>query len=316
MKKQGLGGVDVVLATFNGEKFLPSFLKSLNEQTQYMDRLLFRDDGSKDNTLNILESFWSDNFLVAQTSFIDGNLGVARNFSFILEQSSAQYVLLADQDDIWYPEKIEKSLARIIELEKTKVGGLRPALVFSDLDVVDENLNLVNPSFIKMQGLEHLLQPNFIQLLTQNVAPGCTMIVNRALLDLALPIPKEAVMHDWWLIQVASLFGCIGYIDEPTIAYRQHGNNQVGAISRDVFSIFQDILNGGLLYKQRILSAQQQAGILIARYERMIKDSDLAAATTFANLSELCIGYRQFSAWKRGLRKSGFIRNVGFYCLM
>ena len=145
MKKQGLGGVDVVLATFNGEKFLSSFLKSLNEQTQYMDRLLFRDDGSKDNTLNILESFGSDNFLVTQAHFIDCNLGVVGNFSLMLEQSSAQYVLLADQDDIWYPEKIEKSLARIIELEKTKDGGIRPALVFSDLHVVDDNLNLINP---------------------------------------------------------------------------------------------------------------------------------------------------------------------------
>ncbi len=316
MKGQGLVGVDVLLATYNGEKFLPSFLKSLNEQTQHMDRLLFRDDGSKDNTLNILKSFCSDNFLIAKSDSIDGNLGVIGNFSCILEESSAQYVLLADQDDVWYPEKIAKSLARIIELEKTEVGGIRPALVFSDLHVVDENLNLVNPSFIKMQGLEKLQQPNFIQLLTQNVAPGCSMIVNRALLDIAVPIPCEAAMHDWWLMLVASLFGGIDYLDEPTVAYRQHGGNQVGAKSLDLLAILKDAVKGGDLYRHRISQAQLQAKTIVARYGKEMRKSDLAAATAFVSLPEFSRGYRQFLAWRHGLKKSGCIRNIGFYCLM
>ncbi len=308
--------VEVALAVYNGSLYLPEFLESLRLQTNQDWSLIARDDVSSDASVNIVEKWGSINRKVRLIKNDQKNFGVIGNFSKILSSTQAKYVMLADQDDVWCPDKIGKSLAKIIELEKTEHGEVCPALVFSDLHVVDDKLNLVNSSFIKMQGLDKLQQPSFIQLLTQNVAPGCTMIVNRALLDLALPIPQEVAMHDWWLIQVASLFGRIGYIDEPTIAYRQHGSNQVGAISRDVFSIFQDILNGGRLYKKRILNAQLQARVLIARYDGMVKDSDLAAATTFANLSELCIGYRQFLAWKRGLRKSGFIRNIGFYCLM
>ena len=189
-------------------------------------------------------------------------------------------------------------------------------MVFTDLHVVDANLNLVHSSFIAQQRLQSLTKPNFINLLTQNVAPGCTMIVNRQLLDIALPIPKDVVMHDWWLMQVASLFGRIGYINEPTIAYRQHGLNQVGAVSRNFFNILKDVLKGGRLYKCRIDKARLQASILVARYNNNMKKDDLKAANTFSRLSSYPILYRQLVAFKSGLKKSGFVRNIGFYLFM
>ena len=167
-----------------------------------------------------------------------------------------------------------------------------------------------------MLGLEQLQEPNFIQLLTQNVAPGCTMIVNRALLNIALPIPYEAVMHDWWLILVASLFGRIGYINEPTIAYRQHESNQVGANSLSLNAMLRDIRNSGASYKRRLLQAQLQAGALIARYGEKMDKSDLAAASVYASLSTRPFLLRRIIAWRYGLRKNGFIRNAGFYLLM
>lgn len=307
--------VEIALATFNGAEYLEEFLGSLVCQSYRNWTIVARDDGSRDGTVSILEKW---NTLHGKAALVDGgtaNLGVIRNFSEVLANTSAPYVMLADQDDVWYREKIGQSLAAIRKIEALEGEGC-PALVFTDLHITDQSLSVTHPSFIRMQGLEKLCNPHFRQLLTQNVAPGCTMIVNRALLEIALPIPSEAAMHDWWLIQVASLFGSIGFIDEPTIAYRQHGNNQVGATARGFTSIFADIINGGGKYKRRLGQAQMQAGALIARYADSMNEAELAAAVTFSSLSAYRPLYRQFKAWRHGLSKAGFVRNAGFYCLM
>jgi glycosyltransferase involved in cell wall biosynthesis len=308
--------VEIALAIYNGSAYLGEFLQSLNLQSNLNWTVLARDDGSSDDSVSIFKDWISrcERMRLLETNL--SNLGTVKNFSEILSNTTAEYVMLADQDDIWHPEKIAKSLAQIRELERSETGEVVPALVYSDLHVVDDKLNLINSSFIKMQGLDEMHHPSFIQLLTQNVAPGCTMMVNRALLDLALPIPNEAAMHDWWLMQVASLFGRIGYIDEPLIAYRQHGSNQVGAITRSFFSMFCDLIGGARLYKNRIFKAQLQAKVLIERYGDLINRPDFAAAVTFSGLSKFCVGYRQYLAWRHGLRKSGFFRNLGFYYLM
>jgi glycosyltransferase involved in cell wall biosynthesis len=308
--------LDLVLAIYNGEKFLPQLLDSLNAQSRSGWRMIYRDDDSDDKSIQVLQNYHSSNFNIIRDTSVQGNLGVVGNFSCLLQQSNASYVMLADQDDVWYSEKIAKSFAAIRQLERNVAGVIQPTLVFTDVNVVDVDINIQHSSFLKMQGLERLMKPKFNQLLTQNVAPGCTMIVNRALLDLALPIPMEAAMHDWWLMQVASLFGRIGYIDEPTMAYRQHGANQVGATSRSLKSMMQDILNGGANYKKRLLQAQLQAGTLIDRYSEKMDRSDLAAASVFASLPTKPLLLRQIIAWQNGLRKTGFIRNAGFYFLM
>lgn len=308
--------LDLVLAIYNGERFLPQFLDSLNAQSRSGWRMIYRDDESDDKSIQVLQNYHSSNFNIIRVTSVRGNLGVVGNFSCLLQQSDASYVMLADQDDVWYSEKIAKSFAAIKQLERNEAGVIQPSLVFTDVNVVDVDINIQHPSFQKMQGLEWLMKPKFNQLLTQNVAPGCTMIVNRALLDLALPIPMEAAMHDWWLMQVASLFGRIGYIDEPTMAYRQHGGNQVGATSCSLKSMLQDILNGGANYKKRLLQAQLQAGALIDRYAEKMDRSNLATASVFASLSTRPLLLRQIIAWRYGLRKNGFIRNAGFYLLM
>ncbi len=308
--------VNIVLAIYNGENYLPEFLESLEKQNVFGWKLLYRDDGSSDKSVTILENFKSKKFEINKKYDSLGNIGVINNFSSLLSQSTGKYVMLADQDDIWYPDKIATSLAAIQKMEKDDTGKIKPALVFSDLHVVDDNLNITHPSFIKMQGLEQLCQPSFLQLLTQNVAPGCTMIVNRALLDLALPIPVDIAMHDWWLIQVASLFGRIDFLKKPTIAYRQHQKNLVGARSRSLISISKDIFKSTDGYRSRQLKAQRQASAIIIRYANTMNKSDKAAAIAFSNLSKKLLLVRQLTAFRYGLKQSGFLRNFGFYCLM
>ena len=308
--------VDICLATYNGTQFLKEFYESLREQTCKNWVLIARDDCSIDKTVDLLRQFSEENSNVRLLDDAEGNVGVIQNFSILLSKTTSNYVMLADQDDVWYPAKVEKSLDVIKDIERLPSGKIGPALVFTDLDVVDTNLKSIGPSFLHMQGLWKLRNPSFRQLLTQNVAPGCTMIVNRALLDLALPIPVDAAMHDWWLIQVASLFGRIGFIGDPTIAYRQHEGNLVGAKSSKMASKAADLFAGANKYHNRLRKAQCQANSLLLRYGGLISTTDREAVTAFSRLSSYPPVLRQMTAARHGLRKVGFIRNLGFYCLM
>lgn len=142
------------------------------------------------------------------------------------------------------------------------------------------------------------------------------MIVNRSLLKRALPVPSSAVMHDWWLIQVAALLGVVGFVDEPTIAYRQHGSNQIGATSLSVGSVLRDLMQGGRRYKNRIRHAQVQAASLLQRYGELMSEQEAGAVKAFATLSEQRLLTRQWIAYRHRLSKTGAIRNIGFYFLM
>lgn len=307
----------ILLALYNGSKYLPEFLASLDVQTNQQWMLSARDDGSKDASVQIVADYCATRGPGNQV--VPGNnVGVIRNFSLLLESAGADYVMLADQDDVWFPTKIATSLAAIKKLESESGGVDVPALVFTDLHVVDADLKLIDQSFVRSQGLLPLALtgPVFRSLLTQNVAPGCTMIVNQALLKRALPVPSSAVMHDWWLIQVAALLGVVGFVDEPTIAYRQHGSNQVGATSLSVSAIFRDLLQGGRRYRGRIRNAQEQAAALLARYGDLMSEENAAAAKAFATLSEHRFLARQWLAYRHRLSKAGATRNLGFYFLM
>jgi glycosyltransferase involved in cell wall biosynthesis len=304
--------VDICLGTYNGEKYLPSFYASIAAQSHADWRLLVRDDGSGDSTWDIIGKLAKDDSRVVPIVDRSGNLGVVGNFAALLSRSAADYVMLADQDDIWYPNKIRDSLHENQALQAQNCNGDRPVLVFTDLHVVGEELNVLNESFIRMQGLESLRGPSFVQLLTQNVAPGCTMMMNRSLIDAALPIPSEAAMHDWWLILVAAALGNIGFIAKPTMAYRQHGSNLIGAKSLSLRDAPMRIAK----YRSRLRQAQRQAGQMVYRYSERMRNEDVAAASMFETLSRFPVGVRQMQACRHGLRKAGFIRNIAFFLFM
>lgn len=304
--------VDICLATYNGEKYLDAFYASIAAQSHSNWRLLVRDDGSGDTTPQILERLARDDARIVQLADRLGNLGVVRNFAAILSRCTAQYVMLADQDDVWYSNKIGDSLDALCALQARSPERESPSLVFTDLHVADESLNVVNESFIRMQRLDSWRDPSFVQLLTQNVAPGCTMIMNRALLDAALPIPAQAAMHDWWLVLVAAAIGEIGVVVKPTMAYRQHGLNAIGAKRLGLL----DIPSQFASYRSRLRHAQRQAGEIVRRYADRMTAGDVAAASALETLSQMPVGMRQLRAYRCGLRKAGLIRNVAFLLFM
>lgn len=223
--------IDILLGTYNGAEFLDQQLNSIAAQTHGNWRLIARDDGSTDRTMEILIGFQArhpDKVVVVEDG--DGNLGLMKNFSRLMEGSDAPYAAFCDQDDVWVPEKLELSLARTRELERDH-GAEVPLLVFTDLEVVDENLQTIHESFWRSQGLKPERCNLLNRLLLQNVVTGCTVLMNRALLRKAAPIHPAAEMHDWWVALTAAAFGVAGFVSRPTVRYRQHGQNIVGARS-------------------------------------------------------------------------------------
>lgn len=215
--------VDILLATYNGEEYIREQLDSILNQTHKEFRLLISDDGSTDETRNILNEYKAKDDRI-EIFMQEKNLGVVKNFEFLLKKVDAKYYMFSDQDDIWKKEKIEKSL------EKIKEGF---DLVYSDLEVVDENLNVTYKSYWKLKGIYKKIKKynNFQSLYLNNFITGCTIISKKELIDSFMPLPNTSkfVLHDYWISLVISQNGKIAYIEEPLIKYRQHKNNKVGS---------------------------------------------------------------------------------------
>jgi len=220
--------IDILLSTYNGELFLTQQIDSILSQTYKDWHLTIRDDGSIDGTLGLVKDYckkYPDEITFSKDNL--GRLGLERSFSQLLEKSSSNYVMFCDQDDVWLPEKVEKSIKKLLLIEKEFPGV--PALIFTDLEVVDSSLNHISSSFWKYQ-CANPKRTKLNHLLVQNMASGNTMIMNRALGVLIGRIPAEAIGHDWWTALTAAAFGKIGYLPEATIKYRQHSGNTSGAL--------------------------------------------------------------------------------------
>jgi GT2 family glycosyltransferase len=191
--------------------------------------LLVRDDVSTDETMQLVEQWAATESRVSIIRDNLGNLGCVGNFSRLaiaaLERG-ARYVFLADQDDLWFAEKMEQTLARMRELER-QLGGPTPVLIHSDLQVIDHVGSVIAPSFMRFQGIHHESHDPLRMLLVQNFVTGCTVLMNRPLLEMALPVPTVALMHDWWFALCAAAHGTIQFLPQATMAYRRHATNTV-----------------------------------------------------------------------------------------
>lgn len=228
------GKVAILLASFNGEKYIEAQLNSLLAQSYTNFTVYIHDDGSTDNTLAVINRIKKSNpERVALLEYTNPIPGSAANFISLIKYANEHlkepYVMFSDQDDIWLPDKIEKELLALKQIEEEG----RPALVYCNQQIVDESLQpLYNreDSFVAT----HRGKAVFSDLVFRNVAPGCTMIINKKLLSMmaALERPEMVVMHDWWAVLIACCYGKIKYVDEKLMLYRQHGDNQIGSGQR------------------------------------------------------------------------------------
>ena len=301
--------VCILLSTFNGEQYLQKQLDSLYSQTYENFIVIARDDMSSDKTLEILSR--NNIELLHSTK----NIGAKQSFSVLLEfalkETNVDYFMFCDQDDIWNKDKIEKTISKMTRIEKEVSNKL--LLVHSDLEVVDENLISIHRSFWEHEFIVPKYN-SFNRLLMQNTVTGCTVMINRQLAELALPIANKSIMHDWWLGLVASKFGTIVHINESLIKYRQHDKNTIGANGfsyMGVFKKFYKIFYKNDLYIDHLSVNIKQAKAFLDKYCDDLDDKTIKMLEDFIAIESKSFWQKRKVLLQYKLLKHGFIRNLG-----
>ena len=228
---------DIIMATYNGEKFIGQQIESIIKQTFADWNLYIHDDGSTDNTVAVIKSFDDKriHFIEEDVHFGSSSL----NFLYLTNYVEGDYLFFSDQDDFWLPCKIEKTLSFIKQIEN---GEKRiPVCVGTDLKVVDSNLSIINESFYDYSKL--LKNADLNSLIVENDFTGCTMCINKKAINYLKAIKQEdaskIVQHDWLIALICAADGKIAQLECQTMLYRQHQNNAVGANGFSVRRVFQ-----------------------------------------------------------------------------
>lgn len=223
--------ISIAMTTYNGAQFVEAQLRSILEQTRQADEIIICDDGSKDDTVNIIRH-------VMQTSGTDRirlveneqNLGYIRNFYKAISLTKGDYIFLADQDDIWHREKLEKSLAI---MERTGAAAIctRSRLIDRDGQEMDENAFIISVLLSRLK--EELGPVSFFDLVIENVAQGCTYCFTKEVRAKYLALNSQQLIHDHQILFIASLVGKVYVCREAMIDYRIHGTNSAGLQKND-----------------------------------------------------------------------------------
>lgn len=230
--------IHILMAVFNGEKYLREQLESIVRQTVTDWKLYIHDDGSRDGTIGIIEEFalkYPDKVeLFYETQHKSS--GAKCSFSKLVEQvrEDGDYAF-CDQDDIWDDDKLEVLRKELRRTEKNKNNKITPSMVCSDARLIDEKGNVTEESLAEKSGLFISEEHMFERLFLYNFAQGCTMLWNIQLHRLIKHIPKEAIMHDWWVALVAAGHGRISFIPKQLLSYRQHTGNVIGGFDKEAW---------------------------------------------------------------------------------
>ena len=302
--------VDVLLSVYNGEKYLLEQINSLLLQTHPHIRLIVRDDGSSDNSADILKSLrlkHPDKITLVSDAF---HLGANQSYSHLLKMSTAPYTMFCDQDDVWLPDKVTRTLNTMRSAER-ELGSKTAILVHTDMMVVDENLRKLDKSFFHYQNINPK-KNTLNRLMVQNVITGCTMMINAKLREIVSPFPDGIIQHDWWIGLTAAAFGFIRCLREPTMKYRLHGTNQIGPkrwnpafilrMAGDEFAMLPSALN----------RTYNQAGSFHTRFASRLPVHISKMVYTYSQFNQLSLTAKLIAVLKYGLFKQGIIRNIGY----
>lgn len=303
--------VNILMATYNGEKFLAQQIESIQKQTFKEWNLLIRDDCSSDKTCDIIRNFTAKD---SRIRFINENehhnLGVIKSFFTLVNYEVADFYFFSDQDDVWLPEKLSVSL----EAAKHKASDV-PLLVYTDLKVVNQELNILQDSMIRAQS--HHANTTLLPELTENTVTGGTMMINHALAEKWFT-PNDILMHDWFLALLAASLGEIIYLDLPTQLYRQHDNNVLGARTMDKrFKILREGPKSIFTrYWKLIHDSQKQASLIVDKYGDIMTANDLELIKCFIKIDKQPFMTRLRWLWKYGYSKNQFKHQVVFKWLI
>lgn len=283
--------VAILLATYNGQKYLKEQLDSILAQTFQDFRLVIHDDGSTDDTLKIINEY-RDHYPDKIEIIYGHPSGSAKaNFMYLLSEIEADYYFLSDQDDVWLPDKMEKSLKELLAIQASKSSNKIPCIVFTDMYVADDRLEVIDNSFIRYIGRD-INNTKYTQIIIDNPASGTTLCFNRALRDIAISGKgvdwNNVPMHDAWLLEIGAIFGCVQGIDRPFVKYRQTGQNIMGAntesnvqkIARNV----DDVSKGFLKKKKTFINESRLFARELLKLENMPQEKR-SVLEAFANIS-------------------------------
>lgn len=218
----------VCIATYNGEKYIEDQLLSILSQIGKDDEVVVSDDGSTDNTLNIINSISDSRIKLIHN---DSKRGFSENFVNALKNASGEYIFLSDQDDVWLPEKYEFVLPLLKKYD----------LVVTNSSVTDENLNIIEPSFFRYYNSGKGVLKNIVC----NTYYGSCMAFRKDILEYALPLPKsKEIGYDVWIGLVAEMIGKVFFFDKPLLLYRRHANTATSTesfLSRSNRTLFQKL---------------------------------------------------------------------------
>lgn len=301
--------VAIVMATYNGERFVAEQIDSILASTYQDFELFIFDDCSKDNTMTILRNYEEQYPSKIHVSQNEENLGLTINFLRAVRKTTMDYIMFCDQDDVWKPNKIGVTLKRVRHME-AQIGREKPIAVFTDAVVVDKDLSVLKNSY----SCSHNLNPRKTDLphiLMENKLIGCTVMMNAALRKVLLScqLPNKARYHDWWVALIAASMGKIGYVNEGTLLYRQHGGNIVGG--DDFFSYVRNRIASLHEQKEALRSLYRQADEFRTIYHELLPEECREIITRFANLEQYNFIARRLLILHCGYLKTGLIRNLG-----
>lgn len=304
--------VTVLLAVFNGEKYLKEQIESILNQSVKDIKIVIRDDGSTDNSAEIID-FYCKQYPDIVFRVCGNPTGSAKqNFAELLKNCDDDYIMFCDQDDVWLPDKIERTLAAMKTAEDSQET---PILVHTDLKVADQELNIISPSFFEFQQLKQnkVCLP---ALLVQNYVTGCTVMINHALKERCGEIPNDCIMHDWWLALVAVLFGRLVCVNEPTMLYRQHGDNQVGAKAAYGIAFIKRKLATLSDVRKNYNATYIQAAALLECYGNVLSEQQKNTLDVYCRIPQMNKLEKIKTVKKYEFKKCTRLRVMGQYFLM
>ena len=269
--------VEILLTTYNTKKkYLQKQIESILKQTYHNFKLLISDDASKEETKEILKQYQKQDPRI-KLYLQEKNLGYNKNFEFLLKQAKANYIMFADHDDIWYPQKVEKSL-KIMQEKKVD-------LVYCNANQIDENDKTIKENYFRYKNVP-LVHGKSKMAITRCVGIGCSQMITKEIKDKMIPFQNTVIAHDWLAAFLANQGKGMIYIKEPLFGYRLHTNN--------VF--------GGRSLAQNLKKWKEENGKTYQAYLKYRKEKVIDKA--YLDGVKMCLSYTKDPKTEKFIRKS------------